>query len=242
MGEPFNDFDDADFGSLLYQFYVDTEIQTLWDDTQADWETAREDCADIVRTSRLDEFIDLLFGKSDYRLALIPNPLDPPTFGFAPNDGHTSYAILGAPITSDDRNPSGRYVCDKKMTADIAFHEFAHTLWSASRKAYPAIPDETAVLQDTMEYRGYFPKSYDTWDIQLDEIVIRAATAQYIAHRDGDLKAQAFLDREKSWYGINLIDTVFLSLGRYLEARKRGEYNSLSEFVPVLSEMMRTEC
>ena len=238
--DDFKDFTDANFGSLLHQFYIDSELQTLWDATESDWEAARADCADIVRTSGLDEFIDLFFGKSKYHMSLIPNPLDPPTFGFAPNDGCTAYAILGPPAIHDKSDMPGRYISDRKMIADIAFHEFAHPLWSSSREAYPAIVDETAALQDTMEYKGYFPKSYDTWDSKLNEIVIRAATAHYVAHRDGNLEAQAFLEREKSWYGIGLIDTVFLALGRYLEARKCGEYNSLSEFLPALSDMMRT--
>jgi len=234
-------FADADFGSLLGRFYADTRLQTLWDKTMEEWEAAREDCAHIVRNSRVEEFFDILFGKYDCPLVVAPNPLDPPTFGFCLNDGHTTYAALGAPVTSD-RNPSGRYANDPRMTADLVFHEFSHVLWRAARDAYPAIVDETASLQNTMEYRGYFPKSYDTWDCILDEIVIRAATAHYVAHRDGDLKAQAFLDHEKQEYGIDLIDTVFHALGRYMEARRRGEYDSLSQFVPALSEIMRTGC
>lgn len=240
-GECFNTFDEVDFGSLLYQFCARADLRALWNETQAEWETARKDCAEIVRNGKVEEFIDLLYGQTDLRLVVIPDPLDPPTFGLAPSDGHTCHAVLGAPVTND-RNPSGRYSYDPKMTADIVFHEFSHALWRAARDAYPAILEETAFLQNTMEYRGYFPGSYPDWDIQLDEIVIRAATAHYTAYRDGDEKAQAFLDHEKQEYGIELIDTVFHALGRYMEARKRGEYDGLSEFVPVLSQLMRTGC
>lgn len=87
-----------------------------------------------------------------------------------------------------------------------------------------------------MTLKGWFPKMYLTWEEQFDEIFIRAATALYCEQLEGEASARTMLDKEKEKFGIDVIDHMFWCLREYLSARRRGEYHSLSEYLPVLAE------
>ena len=69
---------------------------------------------------------------------------------------------------------------------------------------------------------------------QFDEIFTRAATALYHEQLEGEASAHAMLDKEDERSGIDVVDGMFFCLREYAEARKRGEYMGLNEYVLVL--------
>jgi hypothetical protein len=172
------DFEERGYSDLLRRFYEDTEIARFWSRTEDLWREVLEDCRYCLQGCGLDEFLSLFFGAFPCRLAVVPNPLDPPTFGFGPSDGTTAYAIWGPPAVPPDSEEPVRYARYGNELARSVFHEFAHSLWDDARKGYPALMEKTLPLEDEMVLKGWFPTMYPTWEQRLDEIVIRAATAR----------------------------------------------------------------
>lgn len=229
-------FEEKGYSNLLRCFYEDTEIGLFWNRTDELWHEVQHDCHRCLHGNGLDEFLELFFGAFPYQMVLVPNPLDPPKFGFGPNDGTTIYCIWGPPAVPLGSEDPVRYARFGRQLAHMAFHEFAHSLWDNSRKQYPVLIDKTASLGGTMTLKGWFPKMYETWEEQFDEIFIRAATALYHEQLEGEASACAMIDKEKEEFGIDVIDRMFWCLRGYLSARRRGEYHSLSEYLPVLAE------
>jgi hypothetical protein len=229
-------FEEERYSDLLRRFYEDTEIGLFWARTDDLWCEVQEDCHGCLQRSGLDEFLELLFGAVPYQMVLAPNPLDPPTFGFGPDDGTTAYCIWGPPNVPLNSQEPVRYARYGHELAYMAFHEFAHSLWDNSRKQYPALIDRTRSLGAAMTLKGWFPKMYSTWEEQFDEIFIRAATALYHEQLEGEAAARAILDKEKKEFGIDVIDRMFGCLQQYLSARRCGECHSLREYLPVLAE------
>ena len=228
-------FPEKNYACLLGSFYEDAAMGPFWEGTAALWEEVAADCRACLEDCGLERFLELLFGSSPLGLTLVPNPLDPPTFGFGPNDGETIYAIYGPPTVPLDTDRSVSYSGYGSEFAYLAFHEFSHTLWDKAREQHPAAIEQTAPLEAKMKLTGWFPEMYETWDIRFDEIFIRAATALYHEYLEGEAAAQAALDREKRDFGIDLVEPVFLCLRDYLAARERGEYRNLGEYLPVLA-------
>jgi hypothetical protein len=89
-----------------------------------------------------------------------------------------------------------------------------------------------------MSPRGYFAKMYDTWEIQFDELFIRAVEALYLVETEGMDAAQRELTDQETKYGISLVFPVFESLREYVQDRRRGSYDGLSAFLPELASQM----
>jgi len=230
------DFEKVRYFALLQSFCEDTKIEWFWEQTKDQWQEVQNDCLECLQESKLDDFLDLLFGINPYQLVLIPNPVDPSTFGFGPTDGKVAYCILGPPDISPDSPDPVRFTRYGRQLAYFAFHEFSHSLWDHTRQEFPAFLEKTASLEDMMHFKGWFPEMYETWENRLNEIFIRAATAAYHEYLEGEASAWAILDKEKEEFGIDLIDRMFLCLRRYLGGRRRGEFQNLREYLPELAE------
>jgi len=234
--DDFADFEQAGYPALLSRFREDTGIDSLWRRTDELWSEAVHDCRTLLGDSNLDEFVELCFGRVRHKLVFVPNPLDPPTFGFGPSDGQTAYCIMGPPWVPQDTADAVRYASYGRSLAYVAFHELAHSLWNDARNQCPSIVNETGAWDHSMVLKGYFPKMYESWSGRLDEIVIRALTALYCKELEGEPAAQLMLKKEKDESGIDVIDRVFLCLHHYIQRRRCGEYSGLVEYLPVLAK------
>lgn len=228
-------FKEKGYSGLLRSFYDDTDIASLWKSTDDMWCEVQRDCNACLQTSKLGDFLELFFGASPYRMAFVPNPLDPPTFGFGLNDGTTAYCTFGPPTIALDGEEPVKYSSYGNGLTYNAFHEFAHSLLNNAIDKWPAIIDETKTVETTMTLKGWFPNMYQAWDNRFKEIFIRAATALYREQLEGEASARAMLDKEKQDFGIDIIDRMFLCLRDYLYARRRNEFRNLGEYLPSLS-------
>lgn len=231
-------FKEKGYSDLLQRFYKDTEIILFWDRTDDLWREVQLDCHACLQASCLKDFLGLFFGESPYRMVFVPNPLDPPTFGFGLNDGMTAYCTFGPPTVPLDREDPVSYASFGHGLAYAAFHEFAHSLLNRALERHSAVIDRTQPLEATMALRGWFPKMYETWDKRFGEIFIRAATALYCEQLEGEAMAHAMLEKEIRDFGIGAIDPIFSCLREYLSARRHREYHNLGEYLPSLSDKL----
>ena len=227
------DFDRSGYGAGLRRFAVESHLPALWERTAEAWAEVVADCEGLLAEAEIESFLTRLYGETDLRLVLLPNPLDPPTFGFGPRVGESAYSIVGPPQVRDGAVTYRSY---GPQLANLAFHEFSHSLWSDCMKSLPSLADDTAFLADGMELKSWFPRMYPTWPEQLDELVIRASTALYVRERRGDAEARSLLEKEKTEFGLTRIDRVYRCLKEYLGARERGEYEGLRDYLPMLTK------
>jgi len=89
-----------------------------------------------------------------------------------------------------------------------------------------------------MAVRGWFAQMYEARVMQFQEILLRAAEALWRKELAGPKAARAMLEKQKGDFGIELVDRVFQHLPGYLAARRRGEYEDLSAYLPVLAEQL----
>lgn len=133
--DPEDDFAKCGFAAGLRQFDQEPCLVTLWERTVQAWADVITECEEILAEAGLESFLTRLFGGNDLRLVLLPNPLDPPTFGFGSRAGRSAYAIIGPPLVRDGEVSYRAY---GRELADLAFHEFSHTLWSDCLKSRPS--------------------------------------------------------------------------------------------------------
>lgn len=228
------DFERRDYDRLLRTFYDDTGLEAFWTQTANLWDEVACDCRRILQDCRVEEFFDLFFGPSDRPMVLVPNPLDPTSFGFGPNDGITAYSIVAPPAVPPESPMPVRYDAQPSYLRNMAFHEFAHTLYGDLHKQCPDITLQTAHLAAKVKPIGWFAEMYDSWEIRLEEILIRATTALFLDYIEGEASAQATLQKEREQHGLDIIIPVYSLLRDYLQSRQRGEYCGFREYVPVL--------
>jgi len=240
--EHFAPLDAVGYPELLMRFHEDTGLGAFWERTDDLWQQECAACRGLLDNGGVEEFLDLLFGPSLCALALVPAPLDPFNWGFGVSSASTAYAICGPPLEfvfGPEGRPStqlepvfGNY---GKRLWGFASHELAHTLLCAALEPHTAVIDELAPLGDLMELRGWFPDMYEGWPKRFEEVLLRAAGALYWREREGEARAHEELRREKTEFGIDLVDDVYECLSSYLDGRRTGGYAGLSEYIPELA-------
>jgi hypothetical protein len=234
--------DAAGYPELLMRFHEDTGLGAFWERTDDLWQRDRAECQSLLESGGVEQFLDLLFGPSRYALTLVPAPLDPFNWGFGVSSESTAYAVCGPPLefvpgpngaSSVQLEPVfGNY---GKRLWGFAFHELAHTLLSPALEPHTAVIEGLAPLGDSMELRGWFPDMYEGWPKRFEEILLRAAGALYWREREGEARAREELQREKTEFGIDLVDDVYECLSSYLDGRRSGRYGGLSEYIPEMA-------
>ena len=234
VSEVLKDFEDKGYSSLLASFCGDTDIDSFWKQTGQAWDEIEMDCRTLLDDSGLCEFLSLFFGKLGDDLLLVPNPLDPAGFGFGPNDGATAYCIVGPPTVPPESPAPVTYDAEPGYLRNMAFHEFAHTLYADLHEQCPDLTPQTAHLQTKVNPRGWFVDMYDSWELRLDEILIRATTALFLSCVEDEASAEAAVERERREHGLDIIIPVYWLLREYLQSRQQGECSGIREYAPVL--------
>lgn len=229
-----DDFARLDYARLLQTFYLDAGLESFWAETSDLWKEVAGDCRRVLKGCRVEEFFRLFFGAFDYGMVLVPNPLGPTSFGFAPNDGTTAYCIVGPPNVSLESPDPVTYESNPVYLRNMAFHEFAHPLYHDAHEQCPDLIPQTAHLQTKISPKGYFADMYDSWEICLDEILIRATTALFLSYVEGEASAEAALEGEKEEHGLDIVMPVYSLLREYLQSRQHGEYSGFRDYLPVL--------
>lgn len=235
-------FDSLRFSDLLWDFYRDTGLARFWEMAASHWEETVADCRALLAQEDPGPFLDIFYGLAAENLVVVPNPLNPTSFGYGPRDGRTAFCIAGPPNVSMTSMEPVRYSMFGRDFQSFLFHEFSHTLLDMAKAAIG--PEVERRLYDAfrgMPFNGKFARLYDTPDARLrfDEILIRAATALYEREMGRESSASEYLSRQKDEYGLGWVEALFEALQGYLVQRRTGRYGSLAEYLPVLADSFR---
>jgi hypothetical protein len=231
---------DNRYAELLWDFGLEAGLAELWVQTAEDWQQCVEDCRLLLTEAQVDSFLQLFYGRTTRRLAVVPNPLDPAAFGFAPSNSETCFSTVGPPAIEKSSPEEVRYAAWGVKLAEMVVHEFSHPLSAAARASVPDFADRTEHLAGRMQLRGYFPRMYDTWESQLDELAIRATEAVYLKWRRGSSAAMSRIRAEEESYGLALLEPMYSALDGYFLGLSSGASQDLTSFLPDLAAEMGT--
>ena len=226
------------YSDLLWEFQCAPLLAELWETTSDLWSGVARECEQLLGSCRVGEFLQTFYGEADRRLTVVPNPLDPASFGFAPSNAENYFSLVASPAIPRTEAREVTYTEWGPSFAGLVIHEFSHALLMSARRNCPSLIDETRHLADWMSPRGYFATMYTTWDIQFDEVFIRAVEALWCQVTEGDAAARQKLEDEERKYGISLIHPMYGALRDYLAHRNEGKYGGLRDFLPELCQRM----
>lgn len=226
------------YGELLWDFQQAAELERTWNESANLWDQTVKDCKALLKGGGVEEFLDLVYGPTTAQFIIVPNPLDPASFGFGIRNAEGYFSIVAPPAIPISDHREAHYLEWGTRLNKIVVHELSHSLLGTARSRYPEFIESTKHLARRMSPRGYFAKMYNTWEIQFDELFIRAIEALYLVETEGMDAARRELTDQETKYGISLVFPVFESLREYVQNRRMGSYDDLGAFLPELAGQM----
>ena len=209
--------------SLLTSFLEEAKLLQLWESVAPQRAAVAQQCREALRRYRVEEWLASFWGAPPRRLVLVPNPTDPPDFGFGPSSAAGAFAIVGPPAVPKDtpeesRETRFRYDVDDAV-ADLAVHEFGHAYLHAVRNSISTVADKHAEVGRSLPLQDWFPRRYSRWSLQLEEIMLRAAQATWRAETISRSSAHEYVTRESERFGLTVLPSIYCAL---LDKRQRG--------------------
>ena len=215
---------ESDYPGLLTSFCQDAGLSKLWRSLEEEWAQVRDQCRAALGRYDVENWMDSFWGRSPKRLVLVPNPTDPPTFGFGPSNRTEALCIIGPPAVPKSTPEEGRNELFDygrgDSIADLVVHEFGHTYLVQAREAITILAGQTEDVGQALELKDWFPEMYGDWTLRLQEVILRAVQAVWRAERVSRDSADAFIQEQTDRFGLAVLPSIYrLLLGR----RKTGE-------------------
>jgi len=207
----------------LTSFHGDAKLAELWQALEPEWTAIYEQCRSGLESHRVEDWLLSFWGTPTRRMMLVPNPTDPPTFGFGLTNSTEAFYLLGPPAVARQTPESERdrrfdYACGDVLS-DLAVHEFGHTFLTDVREQLVAVAENTAEIGASLEVKGWFPGSYRSWRTRLEEIILRAIQAVWRTECISRESAHEFVQNQIDSFGLVVLPTIYQGL---LEARQRN--------------------
>lgn len=157
--------------------------------------------------------------------------------GFGPRLTRTdgtpeTYAVIG-PVWNSSGDPDFH---DDDRLQELVVHEFAHSLVNPLAEANPAIVQRYASRFELMRAAMNKVGEYDTWEIVVNEHIVRALTTRIAALRWGRAAGDAAVAREIA-RGFRYVPAIVGRLQTY-EAN-RSQWPTLASYYAQLMEAFR---
>ncbi len=207
----------------LTSFHSDAQLADLWQGLDPDWTAICDQCHLGLESRRVEDWMLSFWGPPSKRMTLIPNPTDPPAFGFGPTNRAEAFYLLGPPAVPRNtpechRDAQFDYARGDHLS-DLAVHEFGHTFMADVAEQLAAAAEKTAEIGASLEVKSWFPLSYPSWRIRLEEIILRAIQAVWRTECISRESADEYVQDQIDSFGLVVLPTVYQALG---EARQRS--------------------
>jgi hypothetical protein len=235
---------DDQYPKLLSAFLPDTGLPGFWRSTRPEWERVGRQCAESLARYDVSAWLASFWGPSPKRLVMVPNPTDPPTFGFGPTNAHEAFSIIGPPNVPKDTPEASRaalfdYGRDQDL-ADTAVHEFGHTCLGVARDRILALAQATEDLGRSLEFQGYF-KDYGDWPMELEETILRATQGVWQAEKISRASADASVAWQVRAYNLTILPGIYqLLLERRRDGRTLGAAAVVQTAAAALADFRKT--
>jgi hypothetical protein len=222
-----------DFLDLLRDYAKKTKFMDFFEDHQEYYKFHVEDVSKQIEKEDYVGLLEGYYGSSNNSYALILASLLHEG-GYGVNVGGTMYAIIG-PSRSIDREP---VFSDPTYLSNLAFHEFGNSfispLSSKIREDIKRCQKLIQPIQLEMEQLAY-----PTWEICMNEHLIRAITIRILAPKNGEIETKKKIQEQYNSYFV-YIDYVLGMLDEY--ENNRDLYPNFFDFYPKIQAMFEELC
>jgi hypothetical protein len=210
------------YPELLTSFLEEARLVELWASTQAEWKQVGEQCRRGLERYDVEGWMESFWGAAPKRLVLVPNPTDPPSFGFGPSNRGEAFCIIGPPTVprSVPEESAAKHFDygSTPGTADMAVHEFGHTLIDAAGDELSQLAKESGEIGSTLELKDWFPRMYPDWRTRLCEIILKAVQGTWRAEKISEESADEVIEAETRRFGIEPLPLIYQLLRQEREA------------------------
>ena len=227
------------FPALLSSFMADAKLAEFWQVTAAEWQTAREQVQMALAVGGVDDWQASFWGPATRELFLMPNPTEPPCFGFASSNRAQAFALVGpnqVPTNTADAEVAAKF--DYRLSDNVlnlAVHELGHSLFDQARPAFDGLVGELQATGFRLELRGWFPEMYPELPIQLEEIILNAVQATYLTECVSRQAGEAFVADKVRQFGVGILRPIY---ERIVTARVGGKCVGAEGCVAIAREVV----
>jgi hypothetical protein len=211
--------------ALLTSFVEAANLQHLWKADRAEWERVLGQVRALLDARDVGPWLVSFWGPPPKQLVVVPNPTDPATFGFYPQNRDQAFAVIGPPAVRPSA-PEGNVgdLFDYSKTtwaAPLVVHEFSHVYLSDLVGEIQTLAGETTQVGEALNLKDWYPRMYRDWWKQLEEAVVRAAEAVWRAEVVSEAAADEFVEGEIDRFGIDILRPLYREVRRAREGGRR---------------------
>ena len=220
----------------LRDFYVQAELEALWEEEEAAWVRAREETQRVIAGVDFRRFLEPFFGAVQERFALMPNISYPSDSEVGVRLEGTLFCLIPPRIAWGDNEP-WPFDDDAAHIVRGALAQYAQLLITAYLRLNAAAlaPTTTTPLPVSDAFR----RTYPTWGDQFTALFVGGAVALFLEETFGPQEARAYVLMEKRTNGLDILPSVVSVLKRYLDERDGAHYRQLVDYLPTFGKHLR---
>ncbi len=220
----------------LQDFYVQAELQALWDEEEAAWQRAQEEAQKALAGVDFRAFLEPFFGAVQEQFVLMPNISYPSDTEVGVRLDDTLFCLIPPRIAWGDNEP-WPFDDDAAHIVRGALAQYAQLLVTAYLRLNAAAlaPTTTTPLPVSDTFR----RTYPTWSDQFTALFVGGTVALFLEETFGQQEARAYVLMEKRLNGLDTLPSVISVLKRYLDEHDEAHYSQLVDFLPVFGKHLR---
>lgn len=228
--------DDAiKFVVLLRQFYKDAKCDAFFRENEAFYQEIADRFQPVYKNLDLNWFPTFFGNKADENFHILLSPgcgghNYGPSF-LPPHAKKEVFAIMGTWKVDE----TGMPVYEEKEYLPILIHEFCHSFVNNLLSTNETLFEESGKkIYPVVEYEMSRQQAYGTWQIMLNEALVRASVIKYFMDRGAsELETNKMMTQEFN-RGFIWIQELVAELKNY--DAKRSQYPTLQSYLPDLAK------
>jgi hypothetical protein len=227
--------DATKFVTLLQKFYKDAQCDAFFRENDAFYKEVAIRFQPAYKTLDFKWFPTFFGNKADDNFNILLSPgCGGHNYGPSYSPAHAKrevFAIMGTWRVDD----TGMPVYDEKEYQPILIHEFSHSFVNVLLEKNEALfEDNGKKIYQAMEYEMSRQQAYGSWQIMLNEALVRASVINYFMdHGVSELETNKMMIQEFN-RGFVWIQELVGELKKF--KAQRDQFSTLESYLPVLSK------
>jgi hypothetical protein len=213
----------------LQGFYEATQLQTWWQEEEAEWLKARQDSEKLLAKVDFYKFLTPFVGEVVEQLVFMPNISYPAHRFVGVRIGSELICIAPPRLAWGDNNP-WPFDEDPGHLYVQALTVYARLLMLSYLRQHSA--EVAPIAQKQLPVSQQFKDKHPTWGDQFTALFSAGAVALFLEDWVSKQEAQAYILMQNKAEGLNILPGVVSVLRRYLNEHADGNYQSFIKYLP----------
>lgn len=213
----------------LQDFYIKTGLAELWQETNTDWQKARQEAEEVLDQVNFYRFLHPFLGQVVEQLVFMPNISYPVSRTIGVRIGGELIAI-GPPREAWGDNPPWPFNEDPAHVYAAALGKYASLLMLSYLRQHAE--QVAPVAQKPLAVGEQFQRLYPNWGDQFAEVFALGAVALFLEQSISKQEAEAYVLIQHKAKGLSVLPGVVHVLRRYLREFNEDKYESFINYLP----------